>query len=137
MQPKTLMIVRPLSSLNSLSSILHPRSSRFFFPSAFCLLTSAFLLAGCDQIGSASRRTRATQRGRERARQNGCVRIEAELSAEGAGTGGAAGGSSGQRPCDIYAAGNTPCIAAHSTVRALFGAFSGALYQVKRADGSG
>ena len=51
------------------------------------------------------------------------------------GTGGAAGGSSGQRPCDIYAAGNTPCVAAHSTIRALFGAYSGALYQVKRADG--
>ncbi len=53
----------------------------------------------------------------------------------GTGTGGAAGGSSGQRPCDIYAAGNTPCVAAHSTVRALFGAYSGPLYQVKRADG--
>src|SRR4030095_6555431 len=54
----------------------------------------------------------------------------------GGGTGGAAGGSSGQRPCDIYAAGNTPCIAAHSTVRALFAAYSGPLYQVKRADGT-
>jgi non-reducing end alpha-L-arabinofuranosidase len=38
-----------------------------------------------------------------------------------------------QRPCDIYAAGNTPCVAAHSTVRALYAKFSGALYQVKRA----
>ena len=36
-------------------------------------------------------------------------------------------------PCDIYASGNTPCVAAHSTVRALFGAYSGNLYQVKRA----
>jgi non-reducing end alpha-L-arabinofuranosidase len=24
-------------------------------------------------------------------------------------------------PCDIYASGGTPCVAAHSTVRALFG----------------
>lgn len=40
-------------------------------------------------------------------------------------------------PCDIYASGNTPCIAAHSTTRALYGAFSGALYQVKRgSDGA-
>jgi non-reducing end alpha-L-arabinofuranosidase len=36
------------------------------------------------------------------------------------------------RPCDIYAAGKTPCVAAHSTVRALFGAYSGSLYQVRR-----
>src|SRR4051812_24225604 len=37
-----------------------------------------------------------------------------------------------QGPCDIYAAGGTPCVAAHSTTRALYGAYSGALYQVKR-----
>ena len=36
-------------------------------------------------------------------------------------------------PCDIYAAGGTPCVAAHSTVRALFGAYNGRLYQVRRA----
>ena len=35
-------------------------------------------------------------------------------------------------PCDIYAAGNTPCVAAHSTTRALYGAYSGPLYQVVR-----
>src|SRR6266487_5681765 len=39
----------------------------------------------------------------------------------------------GTGPCDIYAAGGTPCVAAHSTVRALFGAYSGRLYQVRRA----
>lgn len=36
-------------------------------------------------------------------------------------------------PCDIYASGNAPCAAAHSTVRALAGAYCGNLYQVKRA----
>ncbi|GAA2616091.1 arabinofuranosidase catalytic domain-containing protein [Paractinoplanes durhamensis] len=35
--------------------------------------------------------------------------------------------------CDIYAANGTPCVAAHSTTRALFGAYSGRLYQVTRA----
>ncbi|KAI1111420.1 fungal alpha-L-arabinofuranosidase [Nemania sp. NC0429] len=35
-------------------------------------------------------------------------------------------------PCDIYANGGTPCIAAHSTTRALYSAFSGSLYQVRR-----
>jgi non-reducing end alpha-L-arabinofuranosidase len=45
--------------------------------------------------------------------------------------GGTTGNSTG--PCDIYAAGNTPCVAAHSTVRALYGAYSGKLYQVRRA----
>jgi hypothetical protein len=40
-------------------------------------------------------------------------------------------------PCDIYATGNTPCIAAHSTTRALYSSFSGSLYQVKRgSDGA-
>ena len=39
-------------------------------------------------------------------------------------------------PCDIYASAGTPCVAAHSTVRALFGAYTGNLYQVRRADGS-
>jgi hypothetical protein len=38
-----------------------------------------------------------------------------------------------QGPCDIYAAGGTPCVAAHSTTRALYAGYSGALYQVKRA----
>lgn len=36
-------------------------------------------------------------------------------------------------PCDIYAYGNTPCIAAHSTTRALFARYTGGLYQVQRA----
>jgi len=36
-------------------------------------------------------------------------------------------------PCDLYATGGTPCIAAHSTVRALFDAYSGSLYQVRRS----
>ena len=36
-------------------------------------------------------------------------------------------------PCDIYARGDTPCVAAHSLTRALYGAYSGALYQVRRA----
>ena len=36
-------------------------------------------------------------------------------------------------PCDIYAAGGTPCVAAHSTTRALYGAYSGNLYQVRRS----
>src|SRR3954465_6606649 len=35
-------------------------------------------------------------------------------------------------PCDIYLAAGTPCVAAHSTVRALYGAYNGPLYQVKR-----
>jgi len=38
-----------------------------------------------------------------------------------------------QEPCDIYAAAGTPCVAAHSTTRALFASYSGSLYQVRRA----
>ncbi|MCO5995631.1 arabinofuranosidase catalytic domain-containing protein [Actinoallomurus rhizosphaericola] len=40
--------------------------------------------------------------------------------------------SAASLPCDIYAAGGTPCIAAHSTTRALFASYSGPLYQVQR-----
>jgi hypothetical protein len=36
-------------------------------------------------------------------------------------------------PCDIYAAGGTPCVTAHSTTRALFASYDGPLYQVQRA----
>jgi hypothetical protein len=36
-------------------------------------------------------------------------------------------------PCDIYASGGTPCVAAHSTTRALYGAYNGPLYQVRRS----
>jgi hypothetical protein len=39
-------------------------------------------------------------------------------------------------PCDIYAAGGTPCVAAHSSVRALYSAYTGNLYQVKRGSDS-
>jgi non-reducing end alpha-L-arabinofuranosidase len=38
-----------------------------------------------------------------------------------------------QEPCDIYAAGGTPCVAAHSTTRALYAAYDGPLYQVRRS----
>jgi hypothetical protein len=44
------------------------------------------------------------------------------LAAESAATG----------PCDIFDATGTPCVAAHSTVRALFGEYDGPLYQVVR-----
>jgi hypothetical protein len=35
-------------------------------------------------------------------------------------------------PCDIYAAAAAPCVAAHSTTRALFASYDGPLYQVVR-----
>jgi hypothetical protein len=35
-------------------------------------------------------------------------------------------------PCDIYAAAGTPCVAAHSTTRAIYAAYNGPLYQVMR-----
>ena len=38
-------------------------------------------------------------------------------------------------PCDLLATGGAPCVAAHSTTRALLGAYSGPLYQLRRSDG--
>jgi len=37
-----------------------------------------------------------------------------------------------QGPCDIYAAAHAPCVAAHSTTRALYASYNGPLYQVLR-----
>jgi hypothetical protein len=52
------------------------------------------------------------------------------------GTGGSGGSAvTGQLPCDIYAGEGGPCVAAHSTVRALLAAYGGPLYQVRRWDG--
>jgi hypothetical protein len=53
----------------------------------------------------------------------GGLMLDAAAPSQAAGTG----------PCDIYASGGTPCVAAHSTTRALFGAYSGRLYQVRRS----
>ncbi|WP_420803638.1 arabinofuranosidase catalytic domain-containing protein [Saccharothrix deserti] len=41
--------------------------------------------------------------------------------------------AAGTGPCDIYASGGTPCVAAHSTTRALYGSYAGNLYQVRRS----
>src|SRR6516162_3998779 len=38
-----------------------------------------------------------------------------------------------QGPCDFYASAGTPCVAAHSTTRALYAAYNGSLYQVRRS----
>ncbi len=41
-----------------------------------------------------------------------------------------------QGPCDIYASAGDPCVAAHSTTRALYAAYNGPLYQVLRQSDS-
>ena len=41
--------------------------------------------------------------------------------------------AAGTGPCDIYGNAGTPCVAAHSTTRALYGSYSGPLYQVRRS----
>jgi non-reducing end alpha-L-arabinofuranosidase len=60
-------------------------------------------------------------------------------SSGASGSGGSSGssaadaGSGATEPCDIYQSGGTPCVAAHSTVRALYGSYGGSVYQVRRA----
>ncbi len=56
--------------------------------------------------------------------------VAATLAAVGVATPSRAAGTG---PCDIYASGGTPCVAAHSTTRALYGNYSGSLYQVRRS----
>ncbi|GAK63300.1 uncharacterized protein PAN0_003d1504 [Moesziomyces antarcticus] len=48
----------------------------------------------------------------------------------------AAPAASGGLPCDLYASGNTPCVAAHSTTRSLYSAYNGPLYSVVRSSDS-
>jgi hypothetical protein len=52
--------------------------------------------------------------------------------AGGVSTAGGATGTGPKGPCDIYQAAGFPCVAAHSTVRALYAAYSGPLYQVRK-----
>ncbi|MDX3361370.1 arabinofuranosidase catalytic domain-containing protein [Streptomyces sp. ME02-6978.2a] len=40
--------------------------------------------------------------------------------------------AAGSLPCDLYGDAGTPCVAAHSTVRALFSSYNGPLYRVTR-----
>ena len=39
-------------------------------------------------------------------------------------------------PCDVYKGDGGPCVAAHSTVRALYATYAGPLYQVRKGDGA-
>ena len=50
-----------------------------------------------------------------------------------AAAGSAPASAASQGPCDIYASAGTPCVAAHSTTRALYAAYTGSLYQVRRS----
>ncbi|MBW8756317.1 MAG: alpha-L-arabinofuranosidase, partial [Burkholderiales bacterium] len=47
-------------------------------------------------------------------------------------TGAASAHAAAQGPCDLYAAGGTPCVAAHSTARVLLSSYAGPLYQIRR-----
>jgi len=51
----------------------------------------------------------------------------------GAGASAPAATAASSLPCDIYAAGGTPCVAAYSTTRALYASYDGPLYQIQRA----
>jgi hypothetical protein len=49
---------------------------------------------------------------------------------------GTTSGTSAEGPCDILGAAGNPCVAAHSTVRALYSNFSGPLYNLSKPDGT-
>ncbi|HEY1802021.1 MAG TPA: arabinofuranosidase catalytic domain-containing protein [Terriglobales bacterium] len=55
-----------------------------------------------------------------------------KMTAQQAGTHADVSLSRPQGPCDIYAAASDPCVAAHSTTRALYASYNGPLYQVLR-----
>ena len=47
-----------------------------------------------------------------------------------------AAAAAAEGPCDILATAGNPCVAAHSTTRALYAHYDGALYNVSRPDGT-
>ena len=49
---------------------------------------------------------------------------------------GPATASAQEGPCDLYARGGTPCVAAHSLTRSLYANYTGPLYLVARDDGA-
>ena len=57
-------------------------------------------------------------------------------SSGGASGGAGGGGTVGDGPCDIYAAGSTPCVAAYSVTRVLSKSYTGPLYQVRKGGGA-
>jgi hypothetical protein len=54
------------------------------------------------------------------------------MTAQQGGMGGNGAPPRPEGPCDIYAAGKAPCVAAHSSTRALYASYNGPLYQVLR-----
>jgi hypothetical protein len=62
------------------------------------------------------------------------MRSSSATSSSSSGSGAVADAGAVAGPCDLYQAGGTPCVAAFSTVRALYGSYAGNLYQVTRAD---
>src|SRR5690348_8480806 len=96
----------------------------------------ALTTVGQAQRGAGRRMKRSAWGGRRLGGIGAALTVILGAIAGTAATTGAAHAAS-QGPCDIYAAGGTPCVAAHSTTRALYGSYSGSLYQVKRwSDGS-
>jgi hypothetical protein len=65
--------------------------------------------------------------------------VLAALAAGGAGLLALPGTSqaAGSLPCDIYGSAGTACVAAYSTVRALYSSYDGPLYQVRRVSDGG
>lgn len=92
--------------------------------------------------GSGSNGTAASSTTMNASASTGTSATSTRGSTSSTGSGAASSASSAAStmgPCDIYKSdpsGTVHCAAAHSTVRALFGAYSGKLYQVRNAAGT-
>jgi len=91
---------------------------------------------GAAGIGGASGAGGASGSGGAMAGRGGGSGAGGSAGATGGASGAAGTTATGMGPCDIYAAANDTCVAAHSTIRALFSAYAGSLYQVKRSSDS-
>ena len=90
--------------------------------------------SGGGSPGTAGRTSTGGSGGQNSGGSSGTAGQSGLGGAGGAGPGGGSGGTtSGSGVCDIFTSGGTPCVAAHSTVRALYKAYAGSLYQVTSA----
>jgi hypothetical protein len=93
--------------------------------------------AAGSQAAQAAQGAREAQEVQEARGAQGVQGVRGAQGQAGGGTGGWEAGKGAapgraEGPCDLYAAGGTPCVAAHSTTRALYAAYNGPLYQVVR-----
>lgn len=103
------------------------KKKRAFGTVPWILFVVAFGAACGDYSGTLRNISSLQAGGGGDASSDGGIASGGSSSGSGSSTPDSGGGTT---PCDILAAGGNPCVAAHSTVRVVYGGYTGPLYQV-------